>query len=328
MEASPEPSQSPRPDESLAQQQARLRRERREAKIKAGGSARLNKITSLSGRPAEEEAPPTAAFLAAQQAPPSTTTHDDPDEVDISSHYYSPATGGAGGGAPSEDQLRQMMLNFEANNGRGGPSPGMQGNPFGKPGMGAQPGPQQGQGQGQGTEEDPMMRMLQQMMGGMGAGGPGGDGGGGIPPGIAAMLGAAGGQQQGQSQPDNEYGYMWRIVHAIFALALGIYIASLTSFSGSRIARTQTVDGEVGVHFFWVFATAELMLQSGRFFLEKGRAPVGGLLGGLGMMLPEPYKGYVRVAGRYSVIYTTVVADAMVVIFVLGCVAWGKGEVS
>lgn len=37
-------------EESPAQQAARLRRERREAKIKSGGSARLDKITSLSGR--------------------------------------------------------------------------------------------------------------------------------------------------------------------------------------------------------------------------------------------------------------------------------------
>lgn len=40
-------------DESPAQKQARLRRERREAKIKAGGSSRLDKISQLSGRPAE-----------------------------------------------------------------------------------------------------------------------------------------------------------------------------------------------------------------------------------------------------------------------------------
>lgn len=33
-----------------ASDQARLRKERREAKIKAGGSARLNKITGAGGR--------------------------------------------------------------------------------------------------------------------------------------------------------------------------------------------------------------------------------------------------------------------------------------
>jgi len=38
------------PEESPAQRASRLRRERREAKIKEGGSARLDKITSLSGR--------------------------------------------------------------------------------------------------------------------------------------------------------------------------------------------------------------------------------------------------------------------------------------
>lgn len=38
------------PEESPAQRAARLRRERREAKIKEGGSARLDKITKTSGR--------------------------------------------------------------------------------------------------------------------------------------------------------------------------------------------------------------------------------------------------------------------------------------
>lgn len=41
------------PDEAAAAaraaEQARLRKERREAKIKAGGSARLNRITGLGG---------------------------------------------------------------------------------------------------------------------------------------------------------------------------------------------------------------------------------------------------------------------------------------
>lgn len=37
-------------DESPAQRAARLRRERREAKIKEGGASRLDKITNLSGR--------------------------------------------------------------------------------------------------------------------------------------------------------------------------------------------------------------------------------------------------------------------------------------
>lgn len=41
-------SPSPTPEDAAAAQ-ARRRKERREAKIKAGGSARLNKITGLGG---------------------------------------------------------------------------------------------------------------------------------------------------------------------------------------------------------------------------------------------------------------------------------------
>ena len=41
-------------DETPTQKQARLRREKREKKILEGGTSRLDKITSLSGRPAPE----------------------------------------------------------------------------------------------------------------------------------------------------------------------------------------------------------------------------------------------------------------------------------
>lgn len=54
-------------EETPAQKQIRLRRERREAKIKAGGSARLDKITSLTGRPPPAAA---AAALADTASPP------------------------------------------------------------------------------------------------------------------------------------------------------------------------------------------------------------------------------------------------------------------
>ena len=46
----PHPQSQSGDAETLGQKSARLRRERREAKIKAGGSARLEKITNVSGR--------------------------------------------------------------------------------------------------------------------------------------------------------------------------------------------------------------------------------------------------------------------------------------
>ena len=59
--------------------------------------------------------------------------------------------------------------------------------------------------------------------------------------------------------------------------------------------------------------------------MERGQLPASGFLGGIAQILPEPYAGYVRVVGRYSVIWQTVVADAMVVVFVLGAAAWWRG---
>lgn len=50
------PTESAPANESPAQRDARLRRMRRNAKIAASGSDRLNKITSMSGRPAAAEA--------------------------------------------------------------------------------------------------------------------------------------------------------------------------------------------------------------------------------------------------------------------------------
>ncbi len=192
------------------------------------------------------------------------------------------------------------------------------------------------------------MRMLQQMMGGGMGPGPrgmmgegGGEGDGGLPPGLAAMLGGGGGGGMGmgmngtpQNGEEATGAYWWKIVHAIFALSLGVYITSMTSFSGSKVARAGAgfvdeggVVGVVGVRFFWVFATAELVLQSGRFFVERGRL-AGGKGGWMGMVmgvLPEPWKGYLGLVRRYGGIWTTVVEDAMVVVFVLGLKAWWKG---
>lgn len=178
-----------------------------------------------------------------------------------------------------------------------------------------------------------MIRMLQQMIGASGMPSREQGGNGGLPPGLAAMLGGAGARGarvQPLEQKSNDNAYRWKILHALLALALGIYITSVTTFSGARFSPggggTADID-EVGVKFFWVFATAELVLQSSRFFLEGGQVRQEGFVGFLLGILPEPWKGWVALASRYSGIYTTIVQDAMVVVFVLGCVAWWKGAV-
>jgi hypothetical protein len=225
-----------------------------------------------------------------------------------------------------------MMLGFPP----AGASPGSQGpnNPFGGfPGMeGAPP-------------DDPMMQMLQQMLGG------GGGGAGGMPN-LESMMANGGSMPSFPGMPNlspdpataDPYAYIWRIVHAVFAFGLGLYIAfTQTSFSGTKLARersgidaanihnaddfSQGLDlNDVKIQIFWIFATAEVLLQTTRFFLEKGKmAQQPGMLGMVMGFLPEPWKGYVGTALRYGRIWTTVSGDAMVIVFVLGAVAWWKG---
>lgn len=290
-------------DESPAQKQARLRRERREAKIKAGGSARLDKITQLSGRSAE-----AARSLPVENPHPSSVA--DPDEGDISKHQY-PAWKSSRTEGLAEADIRQVLRN----------APPPEDLHLGQ-------GQQQAEGQ-----DDPMVRMLQQMMGGI----PGMQEGasGDLSPGLGALLGGGGPtstdrQWQGQRSGEDAYGYLWKIIHAIFALLLGIYMTAATTFNGAEVSRAEisssNTEGEIGRRLFWIFTSAEMVLQGSRYLLENGKTNRPGWMGMLMQVLPEPWKNYVGLVARYSGIWTTVVEDAMVVVFVLGWVAWWKGS--
>ncbi|KFY30809.1 hypothetical protein V493_01641 [Pseudogymnoascus sp. VKM F-4281 (FW-2241)] len=300
---------------SSASEQARIRRERREAKIKAGGTSRLNKITGLGGGLQRDVKPTAAAPQAA------SVSHADPDEVDISEHFYEPppnirsqnATPNPNSPYPGlssdptqlDDQaLRAMMLGFPPPNGGSQP----QSNPFGGPSnpfaaMG-NPG-----GTGDPAANDPMMAMLQQMMGGAGAE-PGA-----MPsfPGLPPM-GFPGSDYSGATAVKTS-AYIWRIVHAIFALGFGIYIA-LTSTFGSEQERFLS-DETVDLRAFYVFATVEAILQGTRFMFDRGQDSQSGILGTVLRFLPQPFGGYLRMFMNYRSIWTTISADAMVIVFVL-----------
>ncbi|KAH7154972.1 hypothetical protein B0J13DRAFT_618460 [Dactylonectria estremocensis] len=322
-----------------ASEQARLRKERREAKIKAGGSARLSKITGASGGvPRESE--PAPELSTATESPASTpapkpavavtsaAAHADPDEVDISDHFYETkklAARGAGGPALSEDDLRQMMLGFERANTPGQPSPGV-----GTPTPGN-------------LDEDPMMKMMSQLM--SGAGLPQGEG---SPfAGMPGMPGAGANPFQPQPAPSSTAVNIWRLLHALVALGLGLYIVLLTPFSGTKIERERAslpimtledpfttpadavdVASELEQRkrlFFWTFATAETLLLTTRFFLDKrGPQPTGVVGTALGFV-PQPWKGYIEIAMRYAGIFTTVRGDMLACIFVLGACSWYRG---
>jgi GET complex subunit GET2 len=210
-----------------------------------------------------------------------------------------------------------MMLGFDPS-AMGGAPPSGNPNPFaGIPGMDGMG----DMGGMSGPGDDPMMKMMQQIMGGIPGEGPGGM------PSFPGMPGAP------AEQAADPYAYLWRIIHAVFALGLGLYIALTTTFSGTKIERERSglAFAESGVsaasvHFFWIFATVEVLLQSSRFMMEKGRSQQAGIVGMIMGFLPEPYKGYLALVMRYSRIWTTVSGDAMVCVFVLGVCAWLRGN--
>ncbi|KAK0723144.1 hypothetical protein B0T26DRAFT_740177 [Lasiosphaeria miniovina] len=344
-----------------AAEQTRLRKERIAAKIKAGGASRLGRIQGLNGRDVDGASPAATAAATTTTKPALTETpapaaaatavHADPDEVDISTHYYQPPTRSRppqlqpqpSASDMSEAQLRQMMLGFDGP--PGGVGPDMMGG------------------------DDPMMRMMMQMLGGPGGAGGmpglGGAGAGGDMP--FPFPGAAGGmaggpfgnmpfppmgqQQQAVVLPDR-YAALWRLLHTTVALGLGLYIALWTSFSGTKAERTAAAaraawtdvteeqrerDDEqtLARKFFWAFATAEALLLTTRFFVDRrGRgsplagAGAGGIGGGLlGMaagFIPQPFKGYLELALRYFQIFSTVKADVLVCLFVLGACSWWR----
>ncbi|KAI0131261.1 hypothetical protein F4814DRAFT_162796 [Daldinia grandis] len=327
-----------------AAEQARLRKERREAKIKAGGASRLNKITGLGGGIQRDPVPQPSSETGTLQETSTTSTpitkptqaseqHGDPDEVDISQHYYEPNTTARPppSATPpndiSEAQLRQMILGLDRQSSATPPQPGR--NPLDGP-LPPIPG-------AEGVDEDPMMKMLSQMMSGGMPGGAGGNPFAGTP--MEGLLGSLSGQapnagptQQAQQPPVDKSANLWRILHAVFALGLGLYVALSTTFSGTLTEREHSAinaaDAETDsvararAYFFTVFASVEALLLTTRYFLDKGREPPKGWAWTATGFLPGRAKTYTQHALRYGQMLSTVRGDALVCVFVLGVCSW------
>lgn len=240
------------------------------------------------------------------------------------------------------------------------PTPGR--NPFAQDGaapLGPMPPGMEGM---EGMDEDPMMQMLSKMMAGGGM--PGMPGGGGGPGGASpfagtpldGLLGSLGGMgmggpspaQQAQQVAANKTANLWRILHAVFALGLGLYVALSTTFTGSLTERERsaltggssttfpdgssvTVTGtdddsleRTRAYFFYAFTSAEALLLTARYFLDADRAPPKGWVWTASGFLPEPARGYAQHALRYGQILGTVRSDALVCVFVLGLCSWWR----
>ncbi|KAI1111237.1 hypothetical protein F5Y14DRAFT_426248 [Nemania sp. NC0429] len=319
-----------------AAKQARLRKQRREAKLRDDKQSRLDKITGLGGgvsRESPAQPPASTESSPSKPAVASPDSHPDPDEVDISQHYYAPQTT-ARPPPPdpaniSEAQLRQMMLGFDR------PSPG---NPF----LNRRSPTDSTDGSQDATagNEDQLLRMIQGMIGGQlpNGGTPGASEFPGMG-GLDALLRATAGsnttmpqqqQQQGQAAEWRTTANLWRILHAIFALGLGIYVALSTTFTGTKVERDADDLQSTGVlgardiqqaraWFFYVFTSVEAVLLTSRYAVEQGAGfTPAGWTWSVANMLPQPFGSYARYALRYGQLFTTVRNDALFCVFVMG----------
>jgi len=290
-------------DETPNQKQARLRREKRQKKMDEQGEDRLARIKALNSGTA-----PPEEILG---GPSKQATVEDPEEGDISSITYTSANSRSTNSNAHNDPIMAAMAQMQAQDARNRSQQNAEGS----------------------SEADPMVRMMEQMMGMMG-GNPQDpnaippD----LPPALKALLGTAGASAVDQTPPATESTYLWKIVHAVFAVVLAGYIALTTTFNGSQLSRTQNLYTEsdgygFGTRLTLLFCTSQLVLQSTRYFAEKGQLQGNGMIAKVANsgFLPEPWAGYVRILGRYVGIAQTVFRDAMVVVFVFGAMAWWRG---
>ncbi|KAI2882542.1 hypothetical protein CBS76997_8540 [Aspergillus niger] len=305
-------------EESPAQRAARLRRERREAKIKGDGAARLDKITSLSGRtPASlrEETSPSPSPSPAPAAAQATTTALSPSP----SPSPAPESRTTQPSFPSQAPQQQQELDPETlqaqqelfrallrQSGQPGDSPS------GSPGPQAGgPGGMGGMGGLGGEADDPTLKLLSSLMAGdtsaLGEGSlPGGQSpadlltGLGVPPFVASMLGEA---TRKKSDEEKREILVWKVLHVVFSVLIGVYLLVLI---GSSVATfgSQPPPPATARNPFLFFTTGEVVLTGARVMMKRGG-------GGLGLWVQ-----LVRDIAR----------DGSIVLFLFGMANWWHRE--
>ncbi|KAF7592861.1 hypothetical protein BBP40_012340 [Aspergillus hancockii] len=278
-------------EESPAQKAARLRRERREAKIKEGGAARLDKITSLSGRtsvsiredtsPSPSPSPQPPAFISSTPEIRSPQA-----QPELAQPTFNPESQ-----APENLQAQQEYIRALLR--QGAPSPSQQGP----------------------EEDDPTLKLLNSMMAGMNGGdqGPGGPAGGpsqaelasalGLPPFVSDLLGAATRQQ---TDEEKEEVRTWKLLHVLFSIAVGIYLLVLVGTSVSTYGSQPPPPATVRNPFLY-FTTGEVVLTGARIMARTRNGQSAGFM-------------------LWFELFRDVIRDGSLVVFLLGMGAWWSRE--
>lgn len=290
------------PEESPAQKAARLRRERREAKIREDGAARLDKITSLSGRastsarveeqtlspkpsepatpaPTQAQRPQTNPEQPAQSVPTPVENQIQSEEDAQTQQQYEYVRALLRGNAPAaaQEELEQDPMKL-LNAMLGGMSQGQGGIPQDSPSQGASG------NKIMGFSPAEITSIL------------------GLPPVFADILDAA---MTPESPEAKKQAWIWRIVHVLFAFALGFYLLTLIGSSivtyGSPPPPPATAQNP-----FVVFVTGELLLVGAKVLVQGRRE--GGVTFWTGIQ-----------------VFKDILQDGRMVLFLLGLGSWWRG---
>ena len=165
-----------------------------------------------------------------------------------------------------------------------------------------------------------MMKMLQAMMGGVDGSNdpnfPGSMGAGaglspddiskatGLPPFLTGMM--AGGQKAPPTRAEIQAARLWKIVHAVFGIVVGLYLASSINRSTETFGENPPAPATFQNPFL-VFVTGELLVQGTRV-ATKGHSGKGG------------FRLWIQMVKEF-------IGDGAIVVFMLGLASWWKGSV-
>ncbi|CAO3631651.1 unnamed protein product [Cunninghamella blakesleeana] len=150
---------------------------------------------------------------------------------------------------------------------------------------------------------------------------------------FASMLNnaAGGGSSSTSSNNNNDASSItdptlryWNLLHLISMFLLGFYAVYLEwSTAGmdrlaSLLQSNSNLYGGVHIPLFWYFATMELCLQSARLFYQNGGIATNSTLGAIATQLPPPFNNIVTVFLRYRLIWSCLVQDCCVLVFIIG----------
>ncbi|KAK9248016.1 hypothetical protein V1506DRAFT_484623 [Lipomyces tetrasporus] len=315
MSEAPVPSNSPVEDPPSAADNARLRRERREARILAGGTDRLNKITNTAhntSTPYKEHVVP--------QSRVSQSIYDDPPE--LAPDLASPEAPFSGGGLerrssssalPENPILKLLAAGRQQVAGGDATGTGAQ-----SPDAGFEDFLRQNT-TGDGSEFDffsALMNMSRSSDGSQPPGSPG--------PTSTTAPNSTGAMPSNTAPQVSDNARYWRAVHIVSIILLGIYATIGLGVKGSQMSRVESLGNRNGM-VFWYFATIELLLQSSRLLIEKGRSPSKSIFTKVAAYIPPPYSSYLHLAAQYTHIVANVITDFCLFLFLLGIYAWWQG---